>query len=279
MTVLVTGIGGRIGRLTADLLRARGVAVRATSSRPERLGDLGFPVVAADLRRPESLRPALEGVDGLLLYSAGGPAEALTPVLREAGASDGLRRVAVVSSLSVEAPEMDAMAEHFVAVERAVEASGVSWTSLRGGYFATNTLAWAHELRATGTVSLPFPDSYAEPVHEADLADLAVAALTGDEHAGRAYPVTGPESLTQAAMAGLIGEVTGRSVTVRPVDPEEWQANVARHAPAGVAESLVAMMRAADGRPGRTDRTVAAARLMPRPFRTWVSDHAEDFTG
>src|SRR4051794_13443821 len=108
----------------------------------------------------------------------------------------GVERVVVLSSASVELEGGSAIGRHQAVVEDAVAASGVAWTFLRPNAFATNTLAWADQIRA-GRVAIPFPDAYLEPIHEADLADAAVAALTDARHEGHAYYLTGPESLTQ----------------------------------------------------------------------------------
>lgn len=45
------------------------------------------------------------------------------------------------------------------------------------GMFVTNTLSWAPSIRAEGVVRQPFPDSTAAPLHEVDIAAVAVAAL------------------------------------------------------------------------------------------------------
>src|SRR3954452_6616147 len=75
-TYAVTGATGHLGRLAVDALLRRGIPARnvfALVRDPERakdLADLGVGVREADYDRPETLAPALEGVERLLLVSS-----------------------------------------------------------------------------------------------------------------------------------------------------------------------------------------------------------------
>ena len=54
-----------------------------------------------------------------------------------------------------------------------------------------------------------------------DIADVAVAALTEDGHAGRVYELTGPRLLTFADAVAEIAEASGREVRFVPVPIED----------------------------------------------------------
>src|SRR5690606_16150597 len=56
----------------------------------------------------------------------------------------------------------------------------------------------------------PFADQESNAVHEADIADVAAVALLHDGHEGHAYEVNGPETLTRAEQAQVIGTAIGR---------------------------------------------------------------------
>ncbi|WP_425585916.1 SDR family oxidoreductase, partial [Streptomyces thioluteus] len=92
------------------------------------------------------------------------------------------------SSVLVPDPAADPIARGHWAAEQALAASPITSTFLRPGAFATNALAWPHALRATGTVRLPVPDAHADPIHERDLAEAALAVLTDPEPRGGAPP-------------------------------------------------------------------------------------------
>lgn len=71
LTVAVLGATGRTGKFVVGDLLARGHAVRGISrSAGARPPQDGVAWISADVRRPESLGPALEGVDALI-YAVG----------------------------------------------------------------------------------------------------------------------------------------------------------------------------------------------------------------
>ena len=71
MTIAVTGATGQLGRLTIAALTSRLPAdqIVALARNPANAADLGVPARAFDYDRPETLVPALAGVDKLLLIS------------------------------------------------------------------------------------------------------------------------------------------------------------------------------------------------------------------
>jgi uncharacterized protein YbjT (DUF2867 family) len=50
-----------------------------------------------------------------------------------------------------------------------------------------------------------------------DIAAVAVAALTEDGHADKAYNLTGPQALNHTEIAATISAVTGRNITYQPI--------------------------------------------------------------
>ena len=69
------------------------------------------------------------------------------------------------------------------------------------------------------------PRDVPEPFIDADdIADVAVAALTEDGHAGQLYELTGPRLLTFAEAVAEIAKATDRPITFVRVSPEEFEA-------------------------------------------------------
>jgi uncharacterized protein YbjT (DUF2867 family) len=60
-----------------------------------------------------------------------------------------------------------------------------------------------------------------------DIADVAVAALTEDGHAGEIYELTSPRLLTFEEAVGEIAKATGREIRFVPVSLEEFEAVLA----------------------------------------------------
>src|SRR6266496_2844609 len=171
MTILVTGATGNVGRHVVTGLRERGADVATLSRRP------GDGTVVGDLTKPETLHSALSDVDSVFLLwpflSADGVREVVAAIAQHA------RRVVYVSALSVQDRPEGVWAE----VENAIRDSGLEWTFLRPGGFATNTLAWADAIRAGQPARFPYAQAARSLIHERDIADVAVLALTEDGHA------------------------------------------------------------------------------------------------
>ncbi len=125
----------------------------------------------------------------------------------------------------------------------------------------------------------PYGAAAMPPLHERDLAAVAVRALTGDGHDGATYGLTGPETLTQAEQAGVIGEVIGR-----PVRWEETSPRAARRRmldlgwPPEAVDGVLRAQAEMVAEPAAATATVEEVTGVPaRTFRAWVTDHADRF--
>lgn len=277
MTILVTGATGHVGRVVAERLLEAGEHVRALTRRPATAGlPENAEVVAGDLTDADALPAGLfDGVDRMYLFPI---AQTAGDVLARAAAA-GVRRVVTLSALAAEMDGGDnAIGDRHLTVERAVEAAGVEWTHLRPGPFAVNQLAWAPSIRAEGVVRAPYPRAHQAPIHEADIAEVAVAALLEDGHAGAAYALSGPESLTQAERAAAIGAAIGREIRFEEQSPADARAAMTAHLPGPAADMLLGYMASSVDKPAPI--LPAVQRVLGRPGRTfaqWAADHADDF--
>ncbi|WP_329791820.1 NAD(P)H-binding protein [Lentzea sp. DG1S-22] len=277
MTTLVTGATGNVGRLVVAGLAG---PVRAITRDPAKARfPAGVEVVQADLDDPDSL--PFDGVEKLYLFVH--PPTAQEVVDRAVRA--GVRRIVTLSSGAV---THGYDKTHHLPVEQAVEASGAEWTHVRPGEFAVNKIdLWGPSIREDGTIVHPNPDELGQPIHEADIADVALKALREDGHAGRAYTLTGPPPITQRQMAAALGEVLGRTLTFRDVTVEEA---LAYYVSVGWPEEIARYVLGLGGYEGGDADdfsdyefvvTEDYERLMGRPYRTfaqWAHDHKADFT-
>ncbi|MFF2083602.1 NAD(P)H-binding protein [Nocardia sp. NPDC058176] len=202
MTILVTGATGNIGRKVVDQLLARGATdVRALTNNPGKAAlPAGVEVAEGYLGRLDSLPPAFAGVDRMYLAPAPGNVSEVLALAREAG-------VRHVVDLSGE-PE-----SWWGSVCTAVEGSGLAWTHLWPADFMENTLMWAPQIRETGSVREPRPESASAPIAMIDIAAVAATALLSDGHLGRAYSLGGPEVLSRTALVGHLATALGRDIT------------------------------------------------------------------
>ena len=279
--ILVTGASGNVGRHVVSGLVAEGAHVRALTRDPAsaRWPD-GIEVAGGDLSVASTLETALDGVDVVFLLwhqaSADRPDAAVEAIARHA------HRVVYVSSLTVD-DEVDAQAHPMTvihaAIERSIRGSGLAWTFLRAGRFATNSLAWAPEIRSGDVVRLPNAAAGRSPIDPRDVGAVALRTLVDDGHAGATHILTGPELLTEAAMVHAIGEVIGRVIQVEEVSSSTARLELLEAgASPELADAALTYWAKLSVEPEPITRTVEKITgSSPRTFRDWATDHADDF--
>ncbi|MBB5081941.1 NAD(P)H-binding protein [Nonomuraea endophytica] len=276
---LVTGATAHFGRQAVEALHASGHPVRALTRDPERAGlPQGVEPAQADLTKPETLPVALRDVTAILLVLQYGMDPA--PLLAAARQA-GVARVVFLSSGAVvdgAGVQPDVIARYHADVERAVHESGLEWTVLRLLFPAINSLTFAMQLAGGDVIRAPYIDAAFSAIHERDVADVAVATLTGDGHVGRTYTLTGPESLTQADQVRILGQALGRPLTTEDLDPRPVLEQMSAFMDPAFLSALFALMAATVGHPAEVNDTVERITgHKPRTYAQWAADHAADF--
>ncbi len=271
MDILVTGATGRVGRHLVSQLLAEQHTVRALTRHPDAAGlPPGARLVRGDLTDVSTLTEAFRGVDAVHLITVGGDdgADLANGAdLVELAQRCGVRRATVLGGWDV------------TSVEAALQDSEIAWARLEPGEFMANTLDWVDEVREHDRVSTlaGWPSAV---VHEADIASVAVTALTEDGHGGRAYPLTGPEALTPADRTRLLAEALGRPLTHVQLNEDQERERLSAH---GLGEEYVEFgIQLATHPPEAAGRVLdTVPRLTGRPartFRQWAREHAPLFT-
>ncbi len=273
MVAVVFGARGNVGRHVAAGLRDAGLRVRATSRNPSP----GTGLVAADLDRPETLPAVLDGARQVFLYAR----PLGVPGFVTAARSAGVRHVVLLSSAAVIHADIECnpIARDHHTVELALEQSGIDWTFIRPGMFATNALWWwARSIRTGSVVRVPYPQAQTAPIHEKDMAALAVTALTRPGHAGRAYTAYGPQSLTVRQQVEHIAQAIGREVRFAVVPVDEARVDLGRTMPPAAVEAVLGLWAAGNGKPAQVSTIVEEVTGHPaHTFAQWAHDHADDF--
>jgi uncharacterized protein YbjT (DUF2867 family) len=256
--IVVTGATGNVGRPLVEELIAAGEQVTTVSR-----GAAPGRHYQADMSEPESLKRALDGAEAAFLltspdFLARGDLGAVMDVVRGAG----VQRVVLQSSQGV------GTQRHPSDLEDAVKDSGLAWTMLRPGNFASNAFQWAESVRTQRTVQAPFADVALPAIDPEDIAAVAAAALRDASHAGATYTLTGPAEISPRQQAEALGLAVGEPVQFVELSREEARARMLTYMPEPVVEATLDVL----GEPSADEQRVSpdVERVLGRPARTFA---------
>jgi uncharacterized protein YbjT (DUF2867 family) len=206
---LVLGGTGKTGRRIAERLKQKGKVVRIGSR---------SAVPAFDWNNEKTWQAAIDGVSNIYIsytpdLAIPGAGDAISALVQQAK-NAGARRLILLSGRGEDEAQ---------ACEAIVQNSGLDWTIVRASWFNQNFSEGAFiDMVSNGTITLPAGDTLEPFVDADDIADVAVAALTEDGHAGQVYEVTGPRLMTFADIAKALSQATGREINYTNVPHDDF---------------------------------------------------------
>ncbi len=241
--IIVTGATGQLGRDVVERLLERlppgqiGVSVREPRKAQD-LAERGVLVRRGDFDEPSSLTRAFAGASQVLIVSgAADPAPHRAAI--EAAQAVHAKRILYTSHMGANLLSPFQPMRTHAETERDLQASGIPFTSLRNGFYATSAIQIMGGALHTGKLAVPEDGRVSWTAH-ADLAEAAAIALTREGLLdGITPPLTGPQALDFADIARIASELTGQEITRVVVSGEEWKAGLASH---GVPEANAAML-------------------------------------
>ena len=246
MNVLVVGGTGTVGSRVVLELLGRRERPRVLTRSSEKVARLPTNVVGVvgDTAKPETLPPALQGVDSVVLITGLSPDEAAEGLaVVEATKKAGVKRLVFLSVHDVEkCPE----APHFrskIEIQKAIEASGLRWTTVMPNNFFQNDQWFRQPLMEHGVYPQPFGDAGLSRVDVRDIAEAIAAAATESGHDGQRYPLVGPDVLTATDTAAIWGRHLGREVRYAGNGLEAWALQSKALMPEWMIEDLRIMYR------------------------------------
>lgn len=212
---LVLGGTGKTGRRVAEGLKKRGIGTRIAS----RSGTPAF-----DWNDQGTWDAVLDGATAAYItYAPDLAVPGATQTIRKFVAravQRGIRRMVLLSGRGEEEAQ---------ACERIVQDAGIEWTVVRSGWFDQNFSEGEFlGMVLEGAITLPAAEIPEPFVDANDVADVAVAALSEDGHAGEIYEVTGPRLLTFTEVAQEISLATGREISFVRVSKKAFSNAIAK---------------------------------------------------
>ncbi len=220
--LLILGATGKTGRRIVQRLSEKGHAVQKGS----RQSDPPF-----DWDDQSTWDAVLDGVTAAYIsYAPDLAIPGATDTIRafvERAVEHGVRRLVLLSGRGEEEAQE---------CELIIQRPDIEWTVVRCSWFSQNFSEGAFlEMVLAGEIALPAGEVREPFVDVDDIADVAVAALTEDGHAGQVYDLTGPRLLTFAEAVDEIARATGRAIRYIQIPPEAFAAGVAE---AGLPEDI-----------------------------------------
>ena len=253
--IVVTGATGQFGRAVVQHLvkRVSHTPVGASVRDPAKAADLvalGVRVRRGDFAEPESLPHAFEGATQILVVSSNAQASGGDPVAQHGAAiaaarAVGARRVVYTSNMAASATSAFPPMHTHAATEVMLAESGLAWTALRHGFYASSGVALMGNALTTGVLQAPADGPVSWTAH-ADLAEAAAVVLVDEgRFEGPTPPLTGAEALDMADLTGIVSEVLGRPIRRDTLSDEDLRARMAARGLPPVVASITLGLYAA----------------------------------
>ncbi|MEZ4721779.1 MAG: SDR family oxidoreductase [Flavobacteriales bacterium] len=217
----ITGATGQLGTLVLEQLKKRTDASNlvALVRSPEKVQ--GIEARTFDYEKPETLAPALEGIDTLMLISGneiGRRAPQHANVIKAAKEA-GVKWIVYTSLLDAENSSISLAGEH-VETERLLKSSGIEHTILRNGWYTENYMGSVPAAVQGGAFIGSAGDGKISSAARKDFAEAIAVVLTEEGHRGKVYELAGDEAYTLNDLAGEISKQTGKDIPYKNL-PEE----------------------------------------------------------
>jgi NAD(P)H dehydrogenase (quinone) len=242
--LLVTGASGNLGKLTLDALLERGVApgdIIATTRDAAKLADYaakGITVRVADFNDSASLVTAFAGAERLALISTNsiGTRVDQQKAAVQAAKAAGVKHI-VYTSMPNPTPKSHITfeAEHRL-TEEEIKASGLDYTILRNSWYQENLFMNLPQALKTGQWFTSAGEGKVSHIARAECADALAAVLIAPPAPKSTYTLTGAASYTNAEIAAMTSEVTGKPIAVINLTDEELAGGMKS---AGVPEAMI----------------------------------------
>jgi NAD(P)H dehydrogenase (quinone) len=245
--IIVTGANGQLGRAIVEQLIEHvpieeiGVSVR-DPQKARGLEEQGVRVRRGDFEDAESLAHAFEGASRVLIVSVDSTGEAAVRQHRaaiEAARVAGARRIFYTSHAGSDPiSAFSPMVDH-AATETALRDSGLAYTSVRNGFYATTAVMQMMGALETGELAVP-EDGPVDWTTHSDLAEATAIALSDEGLADTILNLTSAEAVDMAGIAEIASELTGRPIRRVVVPDEEYRSGlIARGLPEHAADMVL----------------------------------------
>ena len=246
MKIAITGATGQLGQFVIEALLKQTnasniVALVRNIDKASDLKEKGIELRHFDYDQPESLVPALQGVDKLLLISANeiGRRTPQHKAVIEAAQKANVKYIAYTSLLNADKSPLGLSQEHRE-TEALIKNSGLAYTFLRNNWYSENYLAGVAHTVETGTLYGAAGDGRISSAARQDYAEAAAKVLTSEGHNNKTYELASSTSFTLSDLASFIAEASGKEIKYQNISADDYtKALTAAGLPAGLVDVIV----------------------------------------
>ena len=246
MKIAITGATGQLGHYVIQALLTKTdaqniVALVRDLNKAQHLKAQGVELRHFDYDQTETLAPALEGIDKLLLISANeiGRRTPQHQAVIQAAQQSNVPYIAYTSLLNADASTLGLSQEHRE-TEALIKNSGLTYTFLRNNWYTENYLAGLSHAIESGTLYGAANDGKISSASRIDYAEAAATVLISDAHENKIYELAGSTAFTLQDFANTISEVSGQAVQYKNLTSEQYhQGLVQAGLPTGLVDVIV----------------------------------------
>ena len=222
--ILITGASGNIGTPLVAALRALGADFEIMRSKPAQ-DEEGQVASFADVA---SLQSAFVGIDTLFVLLPLVPNKLdLARNVAQAAKAAGVKHIVRSSGAGADPLAGYALPRLQGSIDQIFIDTGIATTFLRPAGFMQNYSGFMAGMVKAGTVYGASADAPQSLVDVRDIAAVAALVLQNPAtHVGKAYTLTGGESLTDSERIKILSDVLGRTVSFVGVSQEAGSANM-----------------------------------------------------
>ncbi|MFN3074130.1 SDR family oxidoreductase [Acinetobacter sp. TY2] len=249
MKIAITGATGQLGELIIQALLTHIpadniVALVRNKTKALKLKQQNIELRHFDYDSPETLAPALIGIDKLLLISANeiGRRTAQHQAVIEAAKNAKVPYIAYTSLLRANTSPLGLAQEHRE-TEALIQASGLTYTFLRNNWYSENYIAGVVQNAASGQLFSAAKDGKISSASRTDYAEAAAIVLASTNHDNKTYELAGSENFTKLDLAKFIEKASGKKVSRIELSASDLTHGLQQ---AGLPETLISVIVDAD---------------------------------
>ena len=249
MKIAITGATGQLGELIIQALLTHIpadniVALVRNKTKALKLKQQNIELRHFDYDSPETLAPALIGIDKLLLISANeiGRRTAQHQAVIEAAKNAKVPYIAYTSLLRANTSPLGLAQEHRE-TEALIQTSGLTYTFLRNNWYSENYIAGAIQNAASGQLFSASKDGKISSASRADYAEATAIVLASTHHDNKTYELAGSENFTKADLAKFIEKASEKKVSHIELSASDLTQGLQQ---AGLPKTLISVIVDAD---------------------------------